>query len=128
MQMIIPCSGVSRIAYVGDYFTLFGEVPFREPLGISIQVRVVKDKTAVGAQLINSRAATIALKKFKDGPVRRGNDRRSEWRWNIDRVMNPPFGPRVRKCVAQLIGPHTGDRNNQLWWRIGHFRRGLIGG
>ena len=126
--MIIACSGVSGIANVGDRFTLFGEVSFRQPLGISIQVRVVKDESAVSAQLINGRAATIAVKEFDDGAVRRGDDGGSERRGNIDRVMNPAFCPRVRKCVVQLIGPDTGYRNNQLWWRAGNCRRRLIAG
>ena len=117
--MIIPGSGVSGIAHVGDRFTLSGEVPFRQPLGITIQVRIVKNESAVTAQLIDGGAAPIAVKEFNDGAVRRGNDRGSERRGNIDRVMDPPFCARVRKRVAQLIGPHTGDRNNQLWRRAG---------
>ena len=126
--MIIPCSGVSGIADIGDSLTLPGEVSFRQTLGISIQVRIVKDEPAISAQLINGRAATIAVKKFHDGSVRGGDHGSSERRWNIDRVMNPPFRTRVRKCVAQLIGPHTGDRNDQLGWRADNRGRRLIRG
>ena len=126
--MIIPCSGVSGIADIGDSLTLPGEVSFRQTLGISIQVRIVKYEPAISAQLINGRAATIAVKKFHDGSVRGGDHGSSERRWNIDRVVDPAFGTRFRKCIAQLIGPHTGDRNNQRWWRVGNCRRCLIGG
>ena len=128
MQMIIPCSGVSGIANKGDRFTLFGEVSFRQPFGISIQVRVVKDESAVSAQLINGRAATIAAKEFNDGSVRRGDDGSSKRRGNVDRVMDPAFCARVRKCIAQLIGADTGYWNNQLWWRAGNCGRDLIAG
>jgi len=126
--MIIPRSSVSGIADIGDSLTLPGEVSFRQTLGISIQVRVVKDEPAVSAQLINGRAAPIAVKKFHDGSVRGGDHGSSERRWNIDRVMNPAFGTRFRKCIAQLIGPHTRDRNNQLWWRAANCGRRLISG
>ena len=126
--MIIPCYGVSGIADIGDSLTLPGEVSFRQTLGISIQVRIVKDEPAISAQLINGRAATIAVKKFHDGSVRGGDHGSSERRWNIDRVVDPAFGTRFRKCIAQLIGPHTGDRNNQRWWRVGNCGRCLIGG
>src|SRR5437870_5837567 len=128
MQMIIPCSGVSGIADIGDSLTLPGEVSFRQTLGISIQVRIVKDEPAISAQLINGRAATIAVKKFHDGSVRGGDHGSSERRWNIDRVMNPAFGTRFRQCIAQLIWSHTSDRNNQRWWRVGNRGRRLIGG
>src|SRR5258706_10639228 len=101
---------------------------FRQALGISIQVSVVKYESAVSAQLINGRAATLAVKEFHDGSVRGGDNRSSERRWNIDRVMNPAFGPRIRKCIAQLIGPDTGDRNNQIWRSAGDCGRRLIGG
>jgi len=127
MQVIIPGSGVSGSADIGDGLTLPGDVAFRQTFGISIEVRVIKNKSTVSAQLIDSRAATIAVKQFNDGPVRGGNDRRSQWRWNIDRVMSAPFGTRVRECVAQLIGPHTRHRNNQLGWRAGKFGGHFIG-
>ncbi len=126
--MIIPCSGVSGIAHIGDSFALLSEVSFRQAVGISIQVRIVKYESAVSAQLINGRAATIAVKEFHDSTVRGGDNGSSERRWNIDRVMHPVFGTRFRKCIAQLIGPHTGDRNNQLWWRADDCGRRLISG
>src|SRR5437667_12827387 len=69
MQMIIPCSGVSGIADIGEGLTLPGKVSFRQALGILIQVRIVKDESAVSAQLVNGRAATVAVKKFNDGSV-----------------------------------------------------------
>ena len=128
MQMIIPCSGVSGIADIGDSLTLPRKVPFRQTLGISIQVRIVKDESAVGAQLINGRAATIAVKEFNDGSVRRGDHGSSERRWNIDRVMDPAFCSRIGKCIAQLIGPNPGDRNNQSWRSVRNCGRRLIAG
>lgn len=126
MQMVIPGSGVSGVADIGDSFTLPGEVSFRQTLGISIQVRVVKNESAVSAQLINGRAATIAVKEFQDGSIRGGDHGSSECRWNVDRVMNSAFGACIRKCIAQLIGPHASDRNDQLWWRPGNRGRRLI--
>src|SRR5689334_20116285 len=99
MQMVIPCSGVSGVADISEGLTLPGEVSFRQTIGISIKVRVIKHESAISAQLINRRAATIAVKKFDNDPVRRGDNSGSERRWNIDRVMNPPLCARVRKCV-----------------------------
>ena len=125
--MIIPCSGISGIADIGDRLALPGEVSFRQPFGISIQVRVVIDESAVSAQLINGRAATVAVKEFNDGSVRRSDNRSSKRRWNIDRIMDPAFCTRIRKRIAQLIGAHSGDRNNKMWWRVGNCRRRLIG-
>ena len=127
MQMIIPCSGVSGIADIGEGLTLPGKVSFRQALGILIQVRIVKDESAVSAQLVNGRAATVAVKEFNDGSVRRSDNRSSKRRWNIDRIMNPAFCTRIRKRIAQLIGAHSGDRNNKMWWRVGNCRRRLIG-
>ena len=126
--MIIPCSGISRIADIGDGFTLPDEVFLRQALRISIQVCVVKQVSAVSAQLINGRAATIAVKEFHNSTVRSGDNGSSERRWNIDRVVDAAFGTRIRKCISQLIGPHTGDRNNQLWWRADKCGRRLISG
>src|SRR6266536_6476328 len=100
MQMIIPCPGVSGITDIGDSLTLPGEVSFRQALGIAIQVRVVKYESAVRTQLINGRAATIAVKEFSDGSVHRGDNGSSERRWNIDRVMNPAFCAGIGKCIA----------------------------
>src|SRR2546430_4370089 len=71
MQMIIPCSGISGIADIGDRLALPDEVSFRQTFGISIQVGVVIDESAVSAQLINGRAATIAVKEFDNASVRR---------------------------------------------------------
>src|SRR6266404_1008829 len=61
MQMVVSRTGVSGIANIGDGFPLFGEMPFGQTIGISIEVRVIIDELAVHAQLINGRAAARAL-------------------------------------------------------------------
>ena len=109
--MIISGARVSSIADISDGLTLPGKMSFRQALGVSIQVRIVKDESAVSTQLINGCAATIAVKEFNDRAVRRGDYRSSQWRWNIDRVMYATFGACFRKRIAQLIAPHTDDRN-----------------
>ena len=110
--MIISGTGVSSITDIGDGFTLPGKMSFRQTVGVSIQVRVVKHEAAVATQLINGGATAIAVKEFNDGAVRCGDHGSSEWRGNIDGIMYPAFGAGFGKRIVQLIGPHTHDRDN----------------
>src|SRR6266478_861821 len=61
VQMVVSLAGVSRIANIGNGFPLPGEMALHQTLGISIEVRVVINELAVHTQLINGRAAALAL-------------------------------------------------------------------
>lgn len=114
MQVVIPCSGVSRIAYVRNGLALFREVTFSQTFGISIEMRVVVDKLVVSAQLIDRGSASFALKQFHDGSVRSRDYGRPPRRGNINRIMNAPFGTTLGKRVTQLVWSYPSDWNNQV--------------
>src|SRR5947207_684283 len=103
---------------------------FGQAFRISIEVRVVVDKLAISAQLINGYATAFALEEFYDGSVRRGNYGSSPGSRYINRVMNASFRARFREGISQLLRPHPGNRNDQfrrrLWRRCGNWRTNVV--
>src|SRR5207253_2453968 len=88
------------------------DVSFREPVGVSREVRVVEDYVLVGGrELVDGDAALLASEEFDDAPVRRGEDGRVARGHYVYRVVYAPLAARVREGVAQLLGPHALDRN-----------------
>lgn len=120
--MIVSRSGVPSVADVCDGLALLREVALGQSIGVPIEMSIVIDEPAVGAQLIDRCTAALAMEKFNDTTVCGRQHRRSLRRRNIDGVVDSAFRPGFGKSVAQLIGAHTCNRNNQFSGRRRYAR------
>src|SRR5215213_2583151 len=112
--MIVAGACIAGVADVGDHLALLHNVAFGEVLGVAREVGVVEDEVMVCTELIDGRAAAVAVEELENfticgseyGCFSRGG--------NVDSVVYAAFRARVVEGVKQLIRAHTGDRDDQV--------------
>src|SRR6266850_3698330 len=112
MKVVITCTGISRVANVGNYISLVDVVSNSNSFGIALQVGVIKDQFFVRAQLVNSSSSLLTRKELDNLPVSSREYWSSSRRWDIDRIVHPAFRPRIIESVNQLFRPHAGNGHN----------------
>ena len=112
--MVVAGTRVSGVADVSNHLSLPHEIAFGETIGVMRKVRVVIDELLVRAELIDGRAAAIAMKEFQNLPICCGKHGSFSGRGNIDRVVHASFGTRFVERIDQLLGFNSGDGNDEV--------------
>ena len=99
MKMVIAGACISCITNVANDIPLSYKLARKKSLRVALKMGVVKDQLLVSTQLVNSRAATLALEEFNNLAVNRGNDRSTTRGRNIYGVMHASFRTRSGKGV-----------------------------
>ena len=93
--MIVSGAGVTRIADIGDNFSLMHKLALTEAIGITLEVSVVIHEFLVRVELIDGGPAAFALEESNNLAIGSGDDRGSRGGGDIDGVMHTSFGARI---------------------------------
>jgi hypothetical protein len=96
------------------------------------KVRVVEDQFLIGTELIDRSATFFALEELDDLAVGSSDNWSFGRSRNIYSIVRSAFRPRITVGVEQLVRPHSGDWNDQIYpadkvcgfgsWRWGFSR------
>lgn len=64
MEVIVSRSSVSSVSHKTNYIALTYELALTQTISVALQMSVVEDQFAVRTQLVNGRAALLALKQL----------------------------------------------------------------
>src|SRR6266542_1885596 len=102
MQVVISAPSVARISNISDHITLAGYLACDETIRIALKMGIIENQFSVRAELVNRRAATLALKQLDDLTITSGKDWSSRRCGNINRIMHASLGAGLGKRIAQL--------------------------
>src|SRR6185503_9348866 len=101
--MIISGAGIAGVADVGDHLALLYGIAFSETVGVAREVCVIENEIPVCVELINRRAAALAVKEFENLAVCGGEYGCFSGCHYIDRVVHTAFGAGVVEGVDELV-------------------------
>jgi len=113
MQMIIAGACVAGVADISDDVALSHVITHAEAVGEAVEVRVIKDKLLIFAQLVNYLAAESVAPDPDDLAVGGRQHAGSARNYNVYRAMDPAPGTRRVESVVQIARTPAFDRNNQ---------------
>src|SRR5262249_27601626 len=89
MEMVVSGARVAGAADKADDIALTHTLTLCEFIGVTVQMRVIKDRLLILADLINRIASALVIRKPQDFSVGRRQHGRFVRGHNVDRVMHP---------------------------------------
>ena len=114
MEVVVANPCVSGVSNEADHFALMNKLSISDAIRVTLKVCVIKDELLIDTQLIDGRAATIALEQTNNLSISDSVNWCSHRRRYIYRIVYASFRTGIRKGVEQLLGSDARNGNDKF--------------
>ena len=114
MEVVVAHPSVSGVSNEAYHFTLTNKLSISDAIRVTLKMCVIKDQLLIDTQLVDGRAATIALEQTNNLSISYSVNWCSHRRRYIYRIVYASFRTGIRKSVEQLLGSDASDGNDKF--------------